>query len=161
MAKKDKGVVTGDPVTYQIPSPAGGVQMETFIPWALVKRDVKRQVLTPVDAPEEFRVEVRQERRERDATQHTPLMRALGLAHYWQRLIDEGRFQTITEVATAEGLDRGQASRIAALTRLAPDIVEAIAAGGGGAVTLDHLVRRSVPADWVAQRGRLGMDGNF
>lgn len=31
-AKKDKGELTGDPVTYQTPSPAGGVQMETFIP---------------------------------------------------------------------------------------------------------------------------------
>jgi len=38
MAKKDKGMMTGEPVTYQIPAPAGGVQMETFIPWTLVKR---------------------------------------------------------------------------------------------------------------------------
>ena len=32
MAKQDKGVLIGKPVTYQIPCPAGGVQMETFIP---------------------------------------------------------------------------------------------------------------------------------
>ena len=38
MAKMDKGVLTGKPVTYPIPCPAGGVQMETFIPWTLVKR---------------------------------------------------------------------------------------------------------------------------
>ena len=38
MAKNDKGMMTGEPVTYQIPAPAGGVQMETFIPWTLVKR---------------------------------------------------------------------------------------------------------------------------
>ncbi len=43
MAKKDKGLLTGDPITYQTSSPAGGVQMETFIPWTLVKRGVKRQ----------------------------------------------------------------------------------------------------------------------
>ena len=51
MAKMDKGVLTGNPVTYQIPSPAGGVQMETFIPWTLVKRGVRREIITPLDAP--------------------------------------------------------------------------------------------------------------
>ena len=60
MAKKDKGVLTSDPVTYQTPSPAGGVQMETFIPWTLVKRGVKRQVSTPLDAPQEFQIEPEQ-----------------------------------------------------------------------------------------------------
>ena len=52
MAKMDKGVLTGKPVTYQIPSPAGEVQMETFIPWTLVKRGVRREIITPLDAPQ-------------------------------------------------------------------------------------------------------------
>jgi hypothetical protein len=30
-------------VTSQIPDPAGGVKLETFIPWTLVKRGVKKQ----------------------------------------------------------------------------------------------------------------------
>lgn len=80
MAKKHRGTLTGEPVTYQIPAPAGGVQMETFIPWTLVKRGVKRQVITPIDAPEQFQVEATVERRERKAEQDTPLIRALGLA---------------------------------------------------------------------------------
>jgi len=56
MAKKDKGVLTGKPVTYQIPCPAGGVQMETFIPWTLVKRGIRREIITPLDAPQAFTV---------------------------------------------------------------------------------------------------------
>jgi len=32
MAKMDKAVLTDKSVSYPIPSPAGGVQMETFIP---------------------------------------------------------------------------------------------------------------------------------
>lgn len=47
MPKKDQAV-TGEAVTYQIPAPAGGVQLETFIPWTLVKRGVKREVITPL-----------------------------------------------------------------------------------------------------------------
>ena len=57
MAKMDKGVLTGKPVTYPIPSPAGGVQMETFIPWTLVKRGIRREIITPLDAPQAFTVE--------------------------------------------------------------------------------------------------------
>jgi hypothetical protein len=93
MAKKDKGVLTGDPVTYPIPSPAGGVRMETFIPWTLIKRGVKREVITPLDAPEAFREEAARARQDRKAAQDSSLLRALGLAHYWQRLLDEGSVQ--------------------------------------------------------------------
>jgi hypothetical protein len=56
MPKKDQAVL-GEAVTYQFPDPAGGVQLETFIPWTLTKRGVKREVITPLDAPEAFREE--------------------------------------------------------------------------------------------------------
>ena len=155
MAKKDRGMLTGTPTTYQTPSPAGDVQMETFIPWKLVKRGVKRQVFTPLDAPQEFQIEAGVERRERDAARHTPLIRALGLAHYWQRLLDEGKYRTITEIAAVEGIDRGQASRIAQLTRLAPDIVEACVTNGNTGLALEHLIRSGITAMWVEQRSQL------
>jgi hypothetical protein len=108
MAKKYKGKMTGKPLTYQIPAPAGGVQMETFILWMLVKRGVRRLVITPLDAPDAFEAEADGERSARDATQSSALIRALGLAHYWHQLLDEGCFQSMTEIATAEGMDRGQ-----------------------------------------------------
>ena len=111
MSKKHRGHAKGDPVTYQTPLPAGGVQMETFLPWTLVRRGLKKQVITPLDAPQEFLDEARRERQVREMAQDTPLMRALGLAHHWQRLLDEGRFSSMTEIAAAEGIDLGQASK--------------------------------------------------
>ena len=51
MSKKHRGRFKGDPVTYQLPSPAGGVQLETFVPWTLVKRGLKKQVITPFPRP--------------------------------------------------------------------------------------------------------------
>ena len=54
MSLKHRGHAKGDPVTYQTPLPAGGVQMETFLPWTLVRRGLKKQVITPLDAPQEF-----------------------------------------------------------------------------------------------------------
>jgi dihydroorotase-like cyclic amidohydrolase len=123
MSKKHRGRFKGDPVTYQLPNPAGGVQLETFVPWTLVKRGLKKQVITPLDAPQEFLSEATREREARSAAQDTALMRALGLAHHWQRLgwMSSGR---VAEIAEAEGMDVTQVRRIMRLTLLAPEVVE-------------------------------------
>ncbi len=152
MAAKGNGKMTGKPVTYRAPGPASGVQMETFIPWTLVKRRVRREIITPLDAPSEFRQEAALERRERQAAQDTPLMRALGLAHHWQRLLDEGKFVSLTEIADAEGIDLGQTSRIARLVYLAPNLVEIGLAKMNNGLALESLARRQLPTDWSEQR---------
>jgi hypothetical protein len=155
MSKKHRGRFKGDPVTYQLPTPAGGVQLETFLPWTLIRRGLKKQVITPLDAPQAFLEEAQRERQVREMAKDTPLMRALGLAHHWQRLMDEGRFASITEIAEAEGFDLGRASRIARLAQLAPSIVEACATGMAAGLTLESVSRRAIPQRWDAQRERL------
>ena len=156
MARKDKGMLTGDPVLYQIIAPAGGVQMETFIPWTLVKRGVRRQVITPIDAPEHFQREAVVERSARKQAKDSPSIRALGLAHYWQRLLDEGKYRSLTEIAAAEGMDRGQVSRAAQLIRLAPEIVESCLSEGHGGPRLEQLARVCVASQWSDQSAILG-----
>lgn len=152
MAKKDIGKFTGEAVTFQIPNPAGGVKMETFIPWTLVKRGVRRKIITPLDTPQAFADESAQEREARVAAQDSALVRALGLAHHWQRLLDDGRFASMTEIAQAEGLNPGRASTIARLVHLAPDVVEACLTDGSG-IALEHLIRSGgLPLDWQQQR---------
>lgn len=157
MSRKHRGRAKGDPVTYSTPLPAGGVQMETFLPWTLVRRGLKKQVITPLDAPQEFLDEAQRERQMREMGQDTPLLRALGLAHHWQRLLDEGRYTSITEIAAAEGIDRGQASKIAQLARLAPDIVIACTSGQPSGITLQQLTRNPIPAMWDTQRDQYGI----
>ena len=154
MSKKHRGRFKGDPVTYQLPNPAGGVQLETFVPWTLVKRGLKKQVITPLDAPQEFLEEARRERLVREAAQDTPLMRALGLAYHWQRLLDEGRFSSMTEIAEAEGIDLGQASKMSRLAQLAPDLIEGIALGHLE-VGVSQLLRGRMSPSWMAQREAL------
>jgi hypothetical protein len=154
MSKKHRGRANGGPVTYQAPLPAGGVQLETFLPWTLVKRGFKKQVITPLDAPQEFLDEARRERLMREADQDTPLMRGRGLAPHWERLLDEGRFASITEIAAAEGIDLGQASKMARLAQLAPDLIEAIALGHLD-VGVSQLLRGKLSASWLAQREAL------
>ena len=143
--------MTGEPVTYQIPAPAGGVQRETFIPWTLVKRGVRQQVITPFDAPEHFEKEAVVERSARKQAKDSPLIRALGLAHYWQRLLDEGKNRSLTEIAALEELDLSQASRTAQLARLSPDIVKTCLASGSGNPKLEQLTRICLVNVWVDQ----------
>jgi hypothetical protein len=143
--------LTGHPVTSPIPSPAGGIKLETFIPWTLVKRGTKKQVITPIEAPEAFTVEAVRERRERKATKDMPLIRALGLAHYWQHLLDTGKVGSLTEIVAAEGMDLGQVSQIARWARLAPWVVEEGLAGEAEGMTLDGLLRRGVTVTWSSQ----------
>ena len=154
MSKKHRGRFKGDPVTYQLPNPAGGVQLETFVPWTLVKRGLKKQVITPLDAPQEVLSEATRAREARSAAQDNALMRALGLAHHWQRLLDDGRFNSMTEIAEAEGIDLGQASKMSRLAQLAPDLVEAITLGRID-VGVSLLLRGKLSASWQAQRETL------
>lgn len=156
MSKKHRGRFKGDPVTYQLPNPAGGVRLETFVPWTLVKRGIKKQVITPFDAPQQFLSEATREREARAAAQGTPLLRALGLAYHWQRLLDEGRFGSMAEIVEVEGMDPGRASRIARLAHLAPDVIEDCLGDDRGGIALEHLIRGgSLPLDWDAQRERV------
>ena len=157
MARKDKGMLTGMPVTYQIPAPAGGVQMETFIPWTLVKRGVRRQVITPIDASEQFEKEAVVERSARKHAKDSPLIRALGLAHYWQRLLDEGKYQSLTEIADAEYLDRSQVTRTAQLTRLAPKVVQSCLSDSRGRPKLETLARACLTNTWADQSSIIPM----
>ncbi|CAK0756529.1 Bacteriophage-related protein [Gammaproteobacteria bacterium] len=155
MPKKSR-VIIGKAVTKAIPTPAGGVRLETFIPWKLVRRNVRREIITPLDAPEKFKVEAGIERRERKAAKDSPLVRALGLAFFWQGLIESGRFKTMAEIAEAEGLHVSRVRDFMRLTLLAPDLVgrmlgEALPRGW----SLEFLMRRSIPKEWEEQRGMM------
>jgi hypothetical protein len=149
MSRKHRGRFKGDPVTHQLPNPAGGVRLETFVPWTLVKRGVKKQVITPLDAPQQFLSEATKEREARAATQDTSLMRALGLAHHWQRLLDEQRAASVAEIAQAEGIDVTQVRRLLRLTLLAPEVLERLTESP--TAVLEHVMRQPWPNGWSDQ----------
>ena len=68
-----------------------------------------------------------------DLTVHTradpALLKALARAFRWQRLLDEGRYASISELAAAERIERGYLGTVLRLTLLPRDIVEAIMDG--------------------------------
>lgn len=66
-------------------------------------------------------------------------MWAFGLAHHWQRLVDEQRAASMAEIAEAEGMDVTQVRRVIRLTLLAPCTIERLASSA--AVSLDAVLR--------------------
>jgi len=149
-SKKHYGKQTGHPITHELPTPAGGVRLETFVPWTLVRQGLKKRVITPLDAPQEFLSEAKQERAVQAAAQDSALIRALGLAHHWQRLLDDGRAASVAEIAKAEGMDVTQVRRLMRLTLLAPEVIERLV--GAPDIVLEQVMRRPWPLSWSEQR---------
>jgi hypothetical protein len=83
------------------------------------------------------------------------LIKALARAHRWKRMLDDGRYGSVSELAAAERLDRGYLGRILMLTLLAPDIVEAIMYGRQSVELGVHVLREGFPVEWGEQRGTL------
>nr|WP_221244337.1 hypothetical protein [Neoroseomonas alkaliterrae] len=80
------------------------------------------------------------------------LVKALARAFRYRRLLDQGRYGSISEMATAERIDRGYLGRLLQITLLAPDIVEAILDGRQpDGLGLPQLLR-VLPVQWEAQR---------
>ena len=78
-------------------------------------------------------------------------MKALARAFRYQRLLDEGRYASVTEMAAAEGIERGYLGSLLRLTLLALHIVEAILDGRQPeGITLPRLMG-GVGVVWPAQ----------
>jgi hypothetical protein len=79
------------------------------------------------------------------------LMKALARGFRWRRMLEEGRYASISEMAKAEGVERGYVGSLLRLTLLAPALVEAILAGRQPeGVTLPGLME-GVPVGWGEQ----------
>ena len=82
------------------------------------------------------------------------LLKALARAHRWQKLLDEGRYVSISELAAAEKIERGFLGKMLRLTLLAPGIVEGLMAGHH---EMDALYLTRLPLLWTGQTAALAI----
>ena len=83
------------------------------------------------------------------------LVKALGRAFRWRRMLETGRYASVSDIARSEKIDRTYVGDILRLTLLAPDIVEAILDGRQSTeITLPTLMG-AFPAEWKRQRWHL------
>jgi len=86
------------------------------------------------------------------------LVKALARAFRYQRMLDQGRYATITEMAAAERIERGYLGTLLRLTLLAPDIVTAILDGRQPEDVRLPRLHEPLPVGWADQRKHLVRD---
>lgn len=79
------------------------------------------------------------------------LVKALARAFRWKRMLGDGRYGSIRELAKAENVNRAYVARLLNLTLLAPSLVEAVLDGQQPeGLTLPAVVE-NVPPIWADQ----------
>jgi hypothetical protein len=80
------------------------------------------------------------------------LLKALGRAFRWKRLLDDGTYASVSDISRAEKLDRTYVGDVLRLALLAPELVEAIVEGRQPEqVTLPSLLK-AWPIEWAHQQ---------
>jgi hypothetical protein len=128
----------------------GGATMATSIPvrvpLTIRHRSGRKTVVTPVRDGGEAALPTRSD---------PALVKALARAFRYQKLLDEGRYASISEMAAAERIERRYLGTLLRLTLLAPEIVDSILSGRSEAdVTLPRLMV-PIPTTWAEQREAL------
>ncbi len=114
------------------------------VPFRLVKRGGRKEMVLPVDGPTPRKAE-------------DTLVKAMARAFRWKRMLDTGEFSTIADLAQRERIAAPFLTRTMRLAQLAPDLVEAILDGRQPrGLTLEAL-REPLPSDWSEQRHHLAM----
>ena len=126
-----------------------GGRSVTFVPLAIKRRQSSKVILPPAgtafaNAASSFDL---------------PLIRTLGKAFYWQRMIDAGEVANATELARHVKIGHGWVCEVLNMRRLAPDIIQAVLEGRQPRhLNLYALRGRQVdiPLEWDAQRKLFG-----
>lgn len=89
---------------------------------------------------------------QREATIDSAMIKTLARAFRWQRLLNEGVYTTMDEIAEAENIGASYISRVVKLVNLAPEIIELIMSGKQPpSLTLERLLK-PWPMGWTEQR---------
>jgi len=85
------------------------------------------------------------------------LVKALARAFRYQRMLDAGRYASISEMAEAERIERGYLGSLLRLTLLAPDIIETILDGRASSTIGLRALMEPISEMWLKQRASLGL----
>jgi hypothetical protein len=144
--KKVEITLAGDARQFE----AGGRSV-TFVPLSIKRRRYSK-VLVPPPGNSSAKIK---------SSFDLPMVRTLGKAYYWQKLLDTGKVANASELARQLRLEPGWVAEVLRLTRLAPDIVQAILEGRQPRHLNLHAVRgrqAEVPVDWQEQRVLFGFE---
>lgn len=121
-------------------------QVRIHVPLALKRRSGRKQVMMPEGAQPGY------EQNEARLSYQDAMVIAFARAFRWKKLLDEGKYGSIAEMADALGINRWYMSRILRLTLIDPKMVTAIVDGTApDGVSLEQL-RKPTSLLWREQQ---------
>jgi hypothetical protein len=124
---------------------SGTTSITVRVPLKIGRRAGRKTMVAPIHQDGQALVQT---------TQGDPaLLKALARAFRYQRMLDEGRYSSITEMAAAEKIERGYLGTLLRLTLLAPDIVETILGGDESPNIALPVLLEPFPIAWICQPG--------
>lgn len=112
------------------------------VPFAIRRRGGRKLVITPAGMAAAPAPRARVD---------SALLKALARGFRWQKMLREGDYQTLEEIADAENINPSYVSRVLRMTLLSPEIVEAIVAGRQPLVLTMARAMRPFPVEWSQQ----------
>lgn len=79
------------------------------------------------------------------------MVKAIARAFRWRRMLENGEYATIREIAAAEKINESYICRVLRLTLLSPRIIESILDGQQQVSLRLETLLRPFPAEWTAQ----------
>ena len=123
-----------------------------MVPMTVRRRGGRKQIIGPDGAP----VQARQDGPGVEATSGDPtLVKALARAFRWRRMLEEGHYASMRDLAATEGADRSYVARLLRLTLLAPDLVEGVLDGRPAVDANSIRPGMSIDDAWAEQRRAL------
>lgn len=121
-----------------------GRQIEIRVPIALRRRGGRKLIITP-DTDEGLTGRL-------NGDQDPTLVKGIARGFRWRKLMEQGVYESIDEIAAKEKIDRSYVSRLMRMTLLAPDIVEMVLAGKQPRGINLQMLKRPIPDCWQEQR---------
>jgi hypothetical protein len=115
------------------------------VPFTIRKRGGRKLILTPDGSVATPTARVRPD---------SALVKALARGFRWKKMLQEGDYQTLEEIAVAENINPSYVSRLLRMTLLAPEIVDAILAGRQPPGLTIARAMKPFPMDWRHQSFR-------
>ena len=132
----------------QTGAPQAGPKLTTVIP-VRIKRAGGRRWMIPAADQVDGGAET--------AKHEAPILTALSRAFHWQRLLDEGRVASGSEIARRAGLHPTTVNELLRLTLVSPTLVKGLLAGRQPrTLSLLWLKNNEVPASWDDQAALFG-----
>src|SRR5512132_43118 len=116
-----------------------GTTLVVRIPMRFQRRGGRKRILTP-----DGTAIVPTSKPQLDGT----LVKALARAWRWQRMLDAGVYNSVSDIGDAENISKSYVSRILRLALLAPDIIEAILIGRPDQAVVLEQLERPLSASW-------------